>query len=108
MLKGKLRKAHLWLILWATLFSGITSATSNALTPANNPRDYSYYVCYQDRGYIPEVRRGLFKYRKIAYRGCIISKRYCERREDSHQRYFGWFSTYPQARNAFYRCAYRY
>lgn len=95
-------------ILATFLASTMSWAHDYRLTPANHPRDYSYYVCYQHQAAVQEIRRGLYNYRKIAYHGCIISKTLCKRRRDSHRRYFGWFPTYFQARNAFYRCAYRY
>jgi len=78
---------------------------SGSLTPANQPRNNSYYVCYQQRHTAQRSYRLVYTYDRFRYSGCVISRQKCQHRR-KNRCYFGWFKTYYQAKNAFYRCAY--
>jgi hypothetical protein len=105
-------------------------AFNQALTPPNEPVDNSFYVCYEKRRVRSIICPLFFTYRKFRYLGCVILRKPCEEvclkpkpivveRQScggvclnqtlivvEHLKPFGWFNNYPQALNAFYRCAY--
>lgn len=92
---------------------------ANRLTPPNEPRDDSFFICYQKRCPItisvspPVLMIPGSHFTKYKYVGCIISRTPCDaicekKRKGPPIKYkqFSWASNYPQALNAFYRCAY--
>ena len=101
------------LIAAATALSMTHAVQARPLTPPNEPKEDSFYVCY-DRCYVHHsVRAPLNTYRKLKYAGCMISRVPCNlscakkgRHPSAPLKLFGWFNNYPQTLNAFYRCAY--
>lgn len=90
---------------------------SNAagLTPIHEPHDNSFYVCYQKCQIQYKLHAPLATFKKYHYIGCTIQSTPCHcpcTQEERCQSYrpklklFDWFDNYPQALNAFYRCAY--
>ena len=83
------------------------------LTPEDEPKADSFYVCYESRWY-NNVEEGLIKLIHYKYLGCIISKvpchLYCGDKftagPSKPLKQFQWFNNYPDALNSFYRCAY--
>lgn len=116
-----------------TLIVSLT-VKANPLTPPHEPRDNDFYVCYAHRFTKVEICKGCIKYRKFKYEGCMISRAPCSTipikcKAAPHQKspkiamdkdagikqkgclrpamkQFYWYNNYPQALNAFYRCAY--
>ena len=88
-------------------------AITGPLTPPHEPKDNNFYICFDKRRvntihYVP-----LLNYHKYRYHGCMISRTSCcnhkilEKDSPSTPlKLFGWFDNYPDALNAFYRCAY--
>ena len=88
-------------------------AAANSLTPPREPKENSFYVCYEKCRIHHTVRAPLATYRKYQYLGCTISRTPCDascvKRANCPPyplKLFGWFNNYPQTLNAFYRCAY--
>lgn len=95
------------------LFLSVSSVLNAApLTPPCEPKDDSFYVCYNERHINYSIRAPLATYRKYKYLGCSISRVPCDatcvkKINCQHTlKLFDWFNNYPQALNAFYRCAY--
>lgn len=83
------------------------------LTPPQEPKENSFYVCYEKCHIHHSVRAPLSLYRKYQYLGCTIIRTPCDavcinkiNCPPIKLKLFGWFNNYPQALNAFYRCAY--
>ena len=84
------------------------------LTPVEEPKADSFYICYEKR--CPNnISQGVFmNYTKYKYVGCIISKTPCHlycgdkgtAAPNTPLLQFQWVNTYPAALNSFYRCAY--
>ncbi len=88
-------------------------AQSGPLSPVDEPKADSFYICYEKR--CPnDVTAGLLtKFTRYKYIGCIISKTPCHlycgdkfKAQHTPLHQFQWVNTYPGALNAFYRCAY--
>lgn len=112
------------LLMLTTSIAGlllVQTLQANSLTPPLEPKDDSFYICYEKRcrnnvmvSSPPIFIIPAFKYTKYKYIGCIISRIPCELIEgdkfvaEHPWRYiqFSWANNYPQALNAFYRCAY--
>ncbi|MDA9271822.1 hypothetical protein N9Q05_00345 [bacterium] len=91
--------------------SGLANAAP--LTPWHEPKEDSFYVCYTERHIHYSIRAPLNTYRKYKYTGCSIARIPCKARcvkkvncPPVKLHLFDWFNNYPQALNAFYRCAY--
>lgn len=108
----------------------LNTGNADPLTPPNQPVDDSFFVCYQYRS--PHLKScRILRYFRYKYRGCIISKipcnaiplpKICAPKEIlikktatvvtapvccvATYKLFYWYDNYPQALNAFYRCAY--
>jgi hypothetical protein len=98
-----MKKGILSFVLMLLSFTLI--AHGNSLTPKNHPRNNSFYVCYKHIRNVQRNYRLFYHYDRYRYIGCIISKTQCNYRHN-HRAHFGWYKTYFQAKNAFYRCAY--
>ena len=88
-------------------------AYAKPLTPPHEPKDDSFYVCYESCRVFHSTRAPLATYRKFKYLGCSISRTPCHvscikktNCPPVKLKLFGWFNNYPQSLNAFYRCAY--
>ncbi len=88
-------------------------ATARSLTPPEEPKNDSYYICYEKRFPNKVVRSLAPNYRSFKYIGCIISHVPCHlycgdkfHARPARLKQFQWMSTYPDALNSFYRCAY--
>lgn len=138
----------------------LTNAFAHRLTPPDEPRNDSFYVCYKHSRTQTIIHAPLANYKDIHYMGCMIDTRPCASILIKHSKkctqtvrithlvpcanqaskitnqpckacvkhskvklcptvivkqqacpaqcfkQFGWFNNYPQALNAFYRCAY--
>ncbi len=89
------------------------NARAVPLTPQREPKDNSFYVCYEQYRIHHSVRAPLSTFRTYQYLGCTIIRTPCqaiclkkEKCPPVPLKLFGWFNNYPQALNAFYRCAY--
>ena len=102
-----LKKAVSFIVLYTTNLMALP------LTPVDEPKADSFYICYEKR--CPnDVETTLFtRYIRYKYIGCIISRLPCHLCSDDkfnsspkplHQ--FQWVNNYPDALNSFYRCAY--
>lgn len=98
-----------WIILLS--LSDITCAAS--ITPPQEPKENTFYVCYAERHVNTSIRAPLNIYRKFKYTGCSISRTPCKTLSitkvncpQAKLKLFDLFNNYPQALNAFYRCAY--
>lgn len=102
-----------WCIL--IILANMNYTYAKPLTPPREPKIHSYYVCYE-KCQINYTIRGIalpYQYRKYQYIGCSIETRPCNticwkkgKKRHKQLKIFDWFETYPQALNAFYRCAY--
>lgn len=115
------------LICWLIAFP--LFAAEN-LTPTHEPYGSSFYVCYE---YTKQryIIKSLMPYAQLRYLGCRITRtpccqiktKFCPGVQISkrcrlgrvvqvkscptcHLKSFGWYNTYLQALNGFYRCAY--
>lgn len=86
---------------------------ADTLTPAYEPRDDSFYVCYAKCRVNYSLRAPLATYRRLKYSGCIISRKPCDdlcykkvNCPAVKLKLFDWYNTYTAALNGFYRCAY--
>ncbi|MDP3704840.1 MAG: hypothetical protein Q8R24_02885 [Legionellaceae bacterium] len=100
-------------VLYLALFL-IGDANAVPLTPQREPKENSFYVCYETSRIHHSVKAPLSTFRKYQYLGCTIIRTPCnaiclkkEKCPPVPLKLFGWFDTYPHALNAFYRCAYR-
>jgi len=101
----------IWVIL---LFITSTSMSyAGPLTPPREPKENSFYICYERCRIKYSIKAPLALYRKYQYVGCTIETRPCDdicKTKNKVCRYklklFDWFDNYPHALNAFYRCAY--
>ena len=101
-----------WILLCAALFF-VSYAGAASLTPPHEPKENSFYVCYEQGRVHHIVKAPIANYRKYQYLGCSITRTPCYAScvKGAHcppfpLKLFGWFNNYPQALNAFYRCAY--
>jgi len=99
--------------LLSIAFSLTAYAIPEPLTPPNEPKDNSFYICYDERRVSTVIYDPFINYDKYQYVGCMISRTSCCNYEVQQKntpptqlKLFGWFDNYPQALNAFYRCAY--
>lgn len=106
-------RAYLGWFKSMVLFSLSSIAIAAPLTPPQEPKEDSFYVCYKERHVNYSIRAPLNTYRKFKYTGCSISRIPCDATcvkkvncPPVKLKLFDWFNTYPQALNAFYRCAY--
>ena len=83
------------------------------LTPPNEPKENNFYVCFDKRRINTIDYSPLLEYQRYQYTGCVISRipccDYMIKDKDCPPRplnLFAWFNNYPDALNAFYRCAY--
>ena len=97
----------------SALFLMSNYAQSGPLTPVEEPKADSFYICYEKR--CPNnVTRGLLTdFTRYKYVGCVISKLPCHlycgdkfKAKSKPLRQFQWVNNYPAALNSFYRCAY--
>lgn len=100
-------------LTWLMLLGVACFANASPLTPPHEPKDDSFYVCYEGCRINYSVRAPLVTYRKYKYLGCSITRIPCDAAcvkkvncPPVKLKLFGWFNNYPQALNAFYRCAY--
>lgn len=100
-------------VLLGVAFTLTAYAIPEPLTPPHEPKDNSFYICYDERRVSTVIYDPFVNYEKYQYVGCMISRTSCcnyEVREKNKLstplKLFGWFDNYPQALNAFYRCAY--
>lgn len=100
-------------VLLGVIFLGMGYAHAASLTPPHEPRNNSFYVCYERCHIQHSVRTLIATYRKFEYTGCTISRQPCRAIcfkksgcPPHPLKQFGWFNNYPQTLNAFYRCAY--
>lgn len=91
----------------------MNAVAARALTPPEEPRDDSYYICYEKRFPNTVTHALLPNYTTYKYIGCTISRLPCQlycgdkfHARPEHLRQFQWMDTYPKALNSFYRCAY--
>lgn len=107
------------ILLSVTVFWLSGSLNANRLTPPDEPKDDSFYICYEKRcpntvtASPPVLMIPGTSYTQLKYVGCMISQIPCEAICDdkfkAHPiklKQFSWANNYPQALNAFYRCAY--
>ena len=124
----------LTLLSLAWIVTGFTATIP--LTPPHEPKDDSFYVCYLKCRINYTVHAPMLAYKKFKYLGCMISRVPCANICVKNASYpqvklstmshkpcgsncvakmscaptklkpFGWFNNYPEALNAFYRCAY--
>ena len=95
------------------LFGLMNQAIADDLTPKLEPKDAIFFVCYQACRVNYSVSAPLATYDAYEYIGCVIQRTPCYhvRQQKNHKRsrplnVFGQFNNYPDALNAFYRCAY--
>ncbi len=81
-------------------------AKERDLTPANHPRNFNFYVCYQYITKSHDSNYGQYQYYLYHYHNCMITQTPCEAFKKTKRSQFGLYRTYPLAVNAFYRCAY--
>lgn len=102
-------------------------ASDSSLTPAHEPYDDSFFVCYETCRSHYVINSLLHRYFQYQYLGCRISRQPCCQHRlkkrcqyilkkkcckpihytaPCHLKEFGWYNTYLQALNGFYRCAY--
>ncbi|AHE66490.1 hypothetical protein [Legionella oakridgensis] len=93
------------------LFSGSTYALP--LTPPEEPKADSFYICYEKRCPNNVIEGPIKRYTKYKYIGCIISRLPCHlhcgdkfNARATPLKQFQWVNNYPDALNSFYRCAY--
>ncbi len=110
-----MRNCRKWFLLPGAALLLAGHARAEPLTPAYEPRDNAYYVCYEQRrvDYTIHTVGTRLVYHKFKHLGCIISRQSCCHLEKKKPhcppvkyKPFGYFNNYPQALNAFYRCAY--
>lgn len=109
----RMLRNKLMLFVTVAVLSITQGVQAHPLTPPHEPKEDSFYVCY-DRCYVHHsIRAPLNTYRKLRYKGCVISRVPCNAScvKKKHcppvpLKLFGWFNNYPQSLNAFYRCAY--
>ncbi len=65
------------LFVWAPIFLLANYVHADSLTPYHEPKDNSFYVCYETCRTHPAVRAPLVTYRKYQYQGCLISRKPC-------------------------------
>lgn len=116
-------KLNYVLYFFGILFFLCSHSHANSLTPPNEPQNNSFYVCYKTYRTHHSVAAPLSVFRKYQYLGCIITRepcykirvktKFCPLPYAKNQccprrvlKKFGWFNNYPDALNAFYRCAY--
>lgn len=91
------------------------NAFTHSLTPPGEPKNDSFYICYENR--LPnEATHAVFsRYCTYKYLGCVISRVPCHlicgdekfgKSAPKPRHQFQWVNTYPKALNSFYRCAY--
>ena len=132
-LKNEMHMRHFILLCLALNTVALSTAGARSLTPPNEPKDDSFYICYEKRcpnkvmPQVPSVPKNCFgacivnavthtilpTYVSYKYIGCIISRLPCHlytgdkfHARPEHLRQFQWMDTYPKALNSFYRCAY--
>lgn len=96
----------------AVTFSSQLSALP--LSPRDEPKADSFYICYEKRCPNNVERTPTYKYTRFKYIGCVISRLPChlyccdssKDRAVKPLRQFQWVNNYPDALNSFYRCAY--
>ena len=99
-------------ILFAcVLLSGIVQA--DHLTPTDEPKADSFYICYEKQCPNDVTRGPLTNYVRCKYIGCMISRLPCHMHcgdkfnpRPYPLKQFQWVDNYPDALNSFYRCAY--
>ncbi len=91
----------------------IAPAHATPLTPPGEPKENNFYVCFDKRRVNIIQYAPLVQYKKYQYTGCIISRiPCCDYKIETPNcpprplNLFAWFNNYPDALNAFYRCAY--
>lgn len=101
------------LILLSTALQA-QSGPARSLTPPNEPKADSFYICYEKR-FTNTITQSVFtEFTDFKYIGCIISRLPChlycsEKMQNCAQTklfQFQWVNTYHKALNSFYRCAY--
>lgn len=132
-LKNDKRMRFFLLLFFALNVLMLSHANARSLTPPNEPKDDSFYICYEKRfannvmPQVPSVRKNCVgaclingishtifpTYVTYKYIGCIISRLPCHlytgdkfHARPEHLKQFQWMDTYPKALNSFYRCAY--
>jgi len=108
-----MRVCQKWFVLLGMVLLIAGYAKANSLTPPNEPKENSFYVCYERCSTDYSVRAPLLSYQKLKYIGCTINRTPCDtlyvkphNGPPVKLRSFGWFNNYHQTMNAFYRCAY--
>ncbi|WP_133129476.1 hypothetical protein [Legionella yabuuchiae] len=83
------------------------------LTPRDEPKADSFYICYEKRCPNNVTMTPVVKYTRYKYIGCVISRLPChlyhgDKFNPNHGplKQFQWVNNYPDALNSFYRCAY--
>lgn len=100
--------------LFALLMAlNINICLANELTPADEPKDDSFYVCYEKRCLNTVSSTPLLRYKSYKYIGCVISRLPCDMycvdkscHPPKRLKQFYWYNNYYDALNSFYRCAY--
>lgn len=117
-----------YILSFCLIFFICAKGQSESLTPPNEPKNNSFYVCYKTYKVHHSVAAPFTLFRKYQYLGCMISRQPCYMIGAKNKPYpvvhpnnkcypqkccpqgglrkFGWFNNYPDALNAFYRCAY--
>jgi hypothetical protein len=108
---------HKYIQIFIILFIAalmMNNVSALPLSPVEEPKADSFYICYESR--CPnDVHEGLLvKYIRYKYLGCLISKvpchLYCGDKftpgPAKPMLQFQWVNNYPDALNSFYRCAY--
>ena len=107
-------------MLWICAACAPCVYAAENLTPRDEPRDNSFYVCYADKFDKQNFHRGVYDYHRYEYIGCTISRTPCHRMavtdpnnkdaaleaNPKRMQLFYWYNNYYSALNAFYRCAY--
>src|SRR5437879_323506 len=108
-----MRNPMIHLLTIYTLFFTMGTAVAGSLTPPEEPKNDSFYICYEQR--LPnDIAYDVFaKFTGFKYIGCIISRLPCHlycgdkfHAQPANLKQFQWVNTYPKALNSFYRCAY--
>lgn len=104
---------HFSQYLMFCLFLAAQAAHALPLSPIDEPRADSFYICYEKRCPNDVSDAPVYRYVRYKYIGCIISKTpchlYCGDKFHANPgplKQFQWTNNYRDALDSFYRCAY--